>query len=87
MKRVTLSRGYSALVSDKDYQRILKTGPWYAVVKRNSVYAAHCANPPKETIMLDILVYMYVIIACAVGLTVGAILFVLGIVGIMIGGE
>ena len=37
--------------------------------------------------MFDILVYMYVVIACAVGLTVGITLFVLGIVGIVIGGE
>ena len=37
--------------------------------------------------MFDILVYMYVIIACAVGLTVGITLFVFGIVGIIIGGE
>jgi len=31
--------------------------------------------------------YMYVVIACAVGLIVGITLFVFGIVGIIIGGE
>jgi hypothetical protein len=35
VKTIPLTQGYVAQVSDKDYQRVVAAGPWFAVVMRN----------------------------------------------------
>lgn len=38
---VKLTQGYSALVDDADYQRVIEAGPWHAYKDKCTVYARH----------------------------------------------
>jgi hypothetical protein len=38
---ITLTKGYSALVDNEDYQRVVDAGPWHAAVCPKTVYAVH----------------------------------------------
>jgi hypothetical protein len=51
VKRIPLTQGYTALVSDRDYARVVAAGPWHAKVTRRkngsvrSLYARHADYP------------------------------------------
>ena len=39
MREVPLTKGYTALVDEADYERVVAAGPWHAHVKAHVVYA------------------------------------------------
>lgn len=39
MREIALTKGYSAYVDDKDYERVVALGPWFASVRPKKVYA------------------------------------------------
>ena len=41
MKEIKLTKGYTALVSDKEYTRVVAAGPWHANISHRTVYALH----------------------------------------------
>lgn len=41
MKQIPLTKGYVALVSDKDYQRCVAAGPWHICPDKDNLYAKH----------------------------------------------
>lgn len=43
MKRIPLTKGYSAIVDDADYPRVVAAGKWAASVKGRNVYATRYA--------------------------------------------
>jgi len=39
MKKIELTKGYSAIVDDEDYEKLIDMGSWYAVVTNTNAYA------------------------------------------------
>jgi hypothetical protein len=46
MKEVLITKNYSVLVDDEDYEMVLLSGPWFAVERPNTTYACRNAVNP-----------------------------------------
>jgi hypothetical protein len=44
MKEIPLTKGYTAIVDDEDYERLVSIGKWQVNVTRQHVYAIHSMN-------------------------------------------
>jgi hypothetical protein len=44
VKQIPLTKGYTAIVDDEDYDRLVSMGRWQASVTRDRVYAIHSLN-------------------------------------------
>ena len=53
MRTIPLTQGYTALVSDVDYARVVAAGPWYARIGKCTVYADHTYTKAGKRMLLS----------------------------------